>query len=116
MEENGHDEHDHQRIQELQRRRDAARQVEQAPDHEQGGQGVEHAEQSQQAEVTRGRGKAFLAQDEDEPQAYRGEEETVKKDTVRGQAAVQQRQAEQRDEAESGGGNEGKHKTHDSSP
>lgn len=116
MEEDGHDEHDHQRIQELQGGRDAARQVEQAPDHEQGGQGVEHAEQGQQAEVARGRGKTFLAQDEDEAQAYGGEEEAVKKDTVRGQAAMQQGQAEQRDETESGGGNKGKHKTHDSSP
>ena len=60
--------------------------------------------------------KALLAQDENEPQADGGEEEAVKKDTVRGQAAMQQGQAEQRDETESGGGNKGKHKTHDSSP
>ena len=69
-----------------------------------------------EAEVARGRGKTFLAQDEDEAQAYGGEEEAVKKDTVRGQAAMQQGQTEQRDETESGGGNKGKHKTHDSSP
>ena len=116
MEEDGHDEHDHQRIQELQGGRDAAGQVEQAPDHEQGGQGVEDAEQGQLAKVANGCGKALLAQDEDEPQAHRGEEEAVKKDTVGGQAAVQQRQAEQRDEAKGRGGNEGKHETHGSSP
>ena len=63
-----------------------------------------------------GGGKAFPAQDEDDPQAQRGEEEAVEEDAVRGQAAAQQGQAEQGDETESGGGNEGEHETHDSSP